>query len=116
MRSRNSENKKLAVQARQRVMELLCGKEKCDSSHISKDSDKASIKAFLKENVIMTWVECNAFDKYGRLLVKLYSVQDGSGAIESDDISSILIREHLAYKYEGSTKLTEEEQIRMLQS
>ena len=68
-------------------------------------TNKKQIKQIFNDKVIAVWVECNDFDKYGRLLAKIYLDK------ESQSISEILVKENLAYRYDGSTKLTEEEQI-----
>ena len=55
------------------------------------------------------WIECVDFDKYGRLLTNVFLNKE-----DDKSISDILLEEKLAYKYNGDTKLTEEEQIKLL--
>ena len=64
------------------------------------------------EGMYFVWVECLDFDKYGRLLANVYNLNT---EIKSDNsFSSILLKEKLAYVYNGDTKLTEEEQVECL--
>lgn len=99
MKSTDVENKKNAIKARNRLMQL-CGIE-CglDTPLTRKD-----IRALLDKQVVLVFVTCGAFDKYGRLLVSL-SKDKGT-----QSFSQILLNEKLAYAYQGDTKLTEEEQ------
>ena len=76
--------KELALKAKQRFIELI-------SKHETK----------------LVKIECFEFDKYGRLLGNIY-IDD-----KTKNVSNILIEEKLAYKYDGSTKLNEEEQMNM---
>ena len=82
--SKNSSIKEIAIKAKNRIADLI---EDC--SHL-------------------LWVECYEFDKYGRLLADVFLSKDGKS------ISSVLLEEKLAYKYDGSTKLTEDEQLNFL--
>jgi endonuclease YncB( thermonuclease family) len=50
-------------------------------------------------------------DKYGRLLVDVFATP-----ASTTSFSTILVQDKLAYKYEGDTKLTEEQQYALLTS
>ena len=107
--SNNEENKEKGLKAKYRVIELICKNKKLtDIICITK---KQIIEIFDK-NVYTVWIDCEDFDKYGRLLAKVYL------ELKKNDVKTIgeiLIEEKLAYKYEGNTKLSEEEQIKILQ-
>ena len=59
-------------------------------------------------------IRCGDFDKYGRLLGWLFSKDSIKTVPIEQSFNHILIKEKLAYKYEGKTKLTEEEQTTLL--
>ena len=100
--SKNKLLKEKALEARNRLIDFLSsGKIK-----ISNDSSSKDIQKLLDKNIIIVYINCFEFDKYGRLLVDLQDEHFKS-------VSSLLLSEKLAYKYEGHTKLTEEEQIKL---
>ena len=65
--------------------------------------NKKDIIEYLKNNIILVWIECFDFDKYGRLLAEVYTKD------KTQIISKCLIDEKLAYLYNGDTKKTDEE-------
>ena len=105
IKSKNDNNKELAKNARSRLLSLVTGK---DLTETSTWNDRRKINNVLNKDIYMVWVECFDFDKYGRLLANIYSNEN------SECFSHILIKEKLAYTYEGNTKLTEEEQVKCL--
>lgn len=100
-RSKNLQIKQKGLQAKYRVVELLCNK--------NEECTKKQIKKFFEDIVCVVWVECFDFDKYGRLLANVFIKKE-----DTKSISDILIDEKLACKYNGETKLSEEEQIKLL--
>ena len=62
----------------------------------------------LNENVFVVYLKCLDFDKYGRLLAEIYTHSDVS-------FSQHLLDNKLAYKYTGQTKLTETEQLDVME-
>ena len=78
------EQKKLAIAAKNRFIELIGG---IDS---------------------IVQIKCLDFDKYGRLLADVYIDYDNPII----HLSDILLNENLAYKYDGGTKLSEEDQLK----
>ena len=85
------ETKDLAVKARNRVFFLATGQEYTFTS-------KKQLENFLDERVYILDIECFDFDKYGRVLGKV--------SINDIDISQVLIKEKLAYEYNGGKKKT----------
>lgn len=105
IKSKQTENKLVALKARNRMFELVTG-TKWEGSE---NAPKAQLEAFLKKNVYVVWVECAAQDKYGRTLASIYT-QPGSSASFAD----LLISEGFAYAYGGATKLSEADQMKVL--
>jgi endonuclease YncB( thermonuclease family) len=83
-----------ALKARDRLFELL-------TNH--KINTKNDIKKLLESDVHLVWVECCNKDKYGRILANIFKDKD-----TPKSVSEILLEEKLAYKYEGKTKLSED--------
>jgi endonuclease YncB( thermonuclease family) len=105
MKSKNEQLKKRAILARNTLLKLV--DEKID---VMSDITKVDVKNFLNENVIVVWVECLEFDKYGRLLANVYALDDNDKKT-GDSFSDHLLKKDLAYAYMGKTKLTEDEQL-----
>ena len=102
LRSKNDFLKQKSLEARNRVINFLSN----DTIKIYNDTSSKDIQNLLNQNLIIVYINCFEFDKYGRLLVDLQN-------INFESISSVLINEKLAYKYEGDTKLSEEKQIKL---
>lgn len=99
MKSADSENKKSAIKARNRLMQL-CGLDCALDNPLT----RKEIRALLDKQVTVVFATCGSFDKYGRLLLSL-SKDKGTPSF-----AHVLLNEKLAYAYQGDTKLTEEEQ------
>ena len=106
IKSKNENNKELAKNARSRLLSLITGKNLTETTTWN---DRRKINNMLNKDIYIVWVECLNFDKYGRLLANVYSDENST-----ECFSQILIKEKLAYKYEGDTKMTEEEQVECL--
>lgn len=93
MKSKDAANKDLAVRARNRVIELVAGVKLGDQA-----GKKEIVKVFeTAEHKV--WLECLEFDKYGRVLVKVYRTPE-----DAQCINDVLVHEKLAYAYFGETK------------
>lgn len=95
MKSKDKVLQENGIKARDRLFELIT-----DKKVISKND----IKTILDTDVYLVWVECCAKDKYGRVLANIYKDKDATKSV-----SDILLDEKLAYKYEGKTKLSDED-------
>lgn len=104
IKSKNVENKQMALRARNRMFSLVTGQEWTGPENAT----KAQLEAILKKDVYLVWVECDALDKYGRVLATL------RGSPGDISFADILISEKYAYAYGGATKLTEDDQVKML--
>jgi len=87
-----------ALMARDKLFSLLTGVTNIDTIvWRKKDFD-----GYFQKNTTMITLDCKEMDKYGRVLVDLTQLAD------------ILVREKLAYWYDGGKKLTEDDQKKML--
>jgi len=98
--SNDAEIKDKGLKAKYRVVEMLSKKDVKDILCISR---KQIIDLF-NNNISIVWIECLEFDKYGRLLANVFFDN------KTKNIADILVSEKLAYRYDGGTKLTEEQQ------
>lgn len=98
MTSKDSVLKTRAFMARDKLFSLITGKSNIDTiSWRKKDFDE-----YFQRNVIIITLECKEMDKYGRVLADV------------SNFAEVLVREKLAYWYDGGKKLTEEEQKKIL--
>ena len=103
-------NKNLALEARKRLCVLISSEFENMDLNIS----KKDLITKLNEKCYIIKIKCGDFDKYGRLLGWLYDKNSVIDTPIEQSFNHILIKEHLAYKYEGKTKLTEEDQLELL--
>lgn len=96
------ENKDLAQRAKNRLLQL-CGVEDLDLDSVY---SRSVVRKILADNIYLVQIKCREHDKYGRVLVDVFK----NGQL----LSNVLLEEKLVYKYEGGTKLTEEEQRQTL--
>ena len=92
IKSTDDEIKKLAKKAKERLKELIAEKQN------------------MEKKVCIVWVECLEWDKYGRLLVNIYKKPGG------ESLAKILIKENLAYEYDGGRKKNESEILELNKS
>lgn len=102
MKSKIKENKETAIKARNRFLQLAG----LPMSDLSAPLKRKAIQTMLDQQVVIVWLKCHDFDKYGRLLADFHTAPDAT----SKPISKTLIEEKLAYEYYGDTKLTEDQQ------
>jgi endonuclease YncB( thermonuclease family) len=108
IKSHNLENKEKGVKAKKRVCDMV---EEIYGNYVNvKLETQKEIKDYLKSIVCIVFVKCYNFDKYGRLLADVYIDYN---SLTRKSISEILLSEKLAYPYNGGTKLTEEEQLKI---
>jgi endonuclease YncB( thermonuclease family) len=107
----------LAKQARSELLKLICGENDCLSNiNISKQE----IINELQKNRQLVTVKCYEFDKYGRLLVDLFSSNNhnvNNPNVNSPNVNSpnsnnnpksfntILVEKNMAVVYDGGTKI-----------
>ncbi len=110
MKSKSNDNKQLALEARKRLCCLISE----NLSDIDLNISKKDLIRRLNSECYIIKIKCGEFDKYGRLLGWLYNGEATPETPVEQSFNHILLSEKLAYKYEGKTKLTEEEQIGLL--
>jgi endonuclease YncB( thermonuclease family) len=71
---------------------------------------KHEVQDVLDNKLIVVWVECLEFDKYGRLLANVYCFNDKTNEYDIS-LSEYLLNNKFAYKYNGGKKLSESEQL-----
>jgi endonuclease YncB( thermonuclease family) len=94
----NKENRDLEVisakKCRNRLIQLAIG-----NTNIEIGLSKEHLKDILNTHDNLVMIECGEFDKYGRLLVKLYNINEDNVCF-----NTILIQEGLANAYDGRKK------------
>ena len=117
LKSKNNANKELALQARSRLYELITEEKLIDYK-----CKRTDIRQKLNEKVYIVSLDIIGLEKYGRLLANIYKYNNNQNLLFainsknnsnliSESFSNILIKENLAYAYDGKTKKTEDEQI-----
>lgn len=97
MKSEDPIKKQKAIQARNRVLQLLKTNTKIN---IDREYTRKEVKDICAEEACIVWMKCYGFDKYGRLLADIYDNEH-----DRFSFSECLIHEGLAYSYDGGTKL-----------
>lgn len=104
IKSKVQKNKDTAVQARNRLLQLMG----LDVKELNAAYTRSQIQKMLSDTVTLVNIDCYDFDKYGRVLVDVYD------KTRTTNIVRCLLEEKLAYKYDGTTKLTEDQQFELL--
>ena len=86
--------KNIAKKTRKRVLELI-----------------GCLDDDLENKLYGVFIECKEYDKYGRLLADVYTINEANECKKCFLISKILIKENLAYEYSGGKKLSPDEQL-----
>lgn len=101
LKSKNENEKKKAVDARNfLIRKILCNVELdndfCCLGHNCKRKD---IQNFFQKHVVLIWIQCYEFEKYGRLLADIYPLSN-----KDECLSDCLVKFGYAVKYDGGTK------------
>lgn len=110
MTTNNKQLKKKAIQAKNRLFNLITQL----NINIDEEITKKDMREKLNNGNYIVLLHCENFDKYGRILAQVYNKKMNS--TPSTSYNNILINEKLAYIYTGETKLSEKEQIKNLLS
>lgn len=94
IKDQDTQIKQKALEARKKVIDILC-----ENNNLSINSTRNEIQDYLKNNIVIIWIECLNFDKYGRILCKVYNNKNAE-----KDVSTILIECNLAVSYDGGKK------------
>ena len=98
MTSKDEKLRSRAFLARERLFELITGQKIDTLAWRKSDFDK-----YFETNYTTVMMNCKELDKYGRVLADV------------SNFSDILVNEKLAYRYDGGTKLTDDD-IKRIQS
>lgn len=112
IKSKLEENKKKAVRARNQVLQWIMTDKVISQTE---SYTKKQIDELLASDVYLVYLECDSFDKYGRLLANVFASKEEVFDV-ANSFSEKLVACGLAYRYYGETKLTETEQAAQLQS
>tara|TARA_B100000795_G_C22797927_1_gene440323 strand:+ start:208 stop:708 length:501 start_codon:yes stop_codon:yes gene_type:complete len=96
--NKNEETRNKGILAKNRLYNLITSKDNYND-----------MKSDIENNTYIIWVKLYKYDKYGRVLADIYKYDN-----ESISFSDILVNEKLAYIYNGGGKLTDNEQLDIL--
>lgn len=102
MKSKDAKLRTKADEARTLLLKYLIPNETETSKYFS--NKKKEHQQYLAENTINIRLECQSLDKYGRILANIYNTQHTISA------SEYLANQNVVYKYDGGTKLSNEQQ------
>jgi endonuclease YncB( thermonuclease family) len=74
---------------------------------------KHEVREILHDKLIIVWVECLEFDKYGRLLANVYCFNDDTNKYDIS-LSQYLLDNKFAYTYNGGKKKSESDQLLLI--
>ena len=97
-----------AASARSRVADMLCGRSTETSNLSYRDTPTSKLRVLLDEVPCIVTLVCHGNDKYNRQLADVWSLD------RTINVASELLKERLAYPYQGGRKFTEEDQLREL--
>jgi endonuclease YncB( thermonuclease family) len=103
-KSKDQSIRDLGMKAKKYIFELLCNKNNIIMTIDINICSKKDIKTFLNENLILCYIKCHNFDKFGRTLADLYL-----NSTEDISLSQILLNKKLAYPYFGDKKSSNNE-------
>jgi endonuclease YncB( thermonuclease family) len=107
IKSKNIKCKTKAYEAQTYLYELI-SKKTNDNIFL----ERKNLRFLLESEIYLVNILCGTLDKYGRLLGWIFDLENLSQD-KTKSFNHILIEKKLAYKYQGDTKLTEEEQIKL---
>jgi endonuclease YncB( thermonuclease family) len=106
MTSKRAENRGLALAARARLIQLVT---RVDSVEARDVATRGKVERLLERDVHLVHAQFLGMDKYGRALAHLREAPDAPVTFNQQ-----LVSERLALPYDGGRKLTEEEQVQLL--
>lgn len=100
IRNKNANLKQKGLLAKKLIIDTLLPDNKCEL-----DITRNDLREYLKKHVVIVWLKCLEFDKYGRLLGDVFVNK------ESDkSLSNVILDNKLGYIYNGGSKLEESQQ------
>lgn len=107
IKSKNIKCKEKAQQAQNCLYELVTKK-----TNDNIDITRKDLRSLLESEVYLVNILCGILDKYGRLLGWIFDLENIS-QVKTQSFNHFLLSKKLAYLYQGDTKLTEEEQLKL---
>lgn len=104
LHSNNDNVRHFAENAKNQLVKLIVGEDSLT---------KHEIRKVLEDKLIVVWLECLEFDKYGRLLANVYSFNKDTNEYDIS-LSQYLLDNKYAYRYNGGKKKTESEQLELI--
>lgn len=104
LHSNNNELKHFAENAKNELVKIIIGQN---------NLTKNEIREVLDNKLIVVWVECLEFDKYGRLLANVYCFNNDTNSYDIS-LSQYLLDNNFAYNYNGGKKRSESEQLMLI--
>lgn len=106
MRGGTPESKRLAVAARDRLVQLITGR-----GDLSAPMTKESIQQVLNtDRTYIVYIKCSHHDKFGRVLGEIFTNSAASGV----SLNAMLLREGHAKPYEGKNSSPRKQQCCMM--
>lgn len=103
MKSKDENNKLNAVSARNRLYELVTKCKLEPKKNSSQNYTRNEIRKLLNSDVYLCYLKIKSLDKYGRFLANMYCDENST-----ESFSDVMLKEHLAYNYDGGTKMVGE--------
>ena len=99
IKSKDVKHKNLALFAKKKLCSLISS----DFNELELDIKRKDLRKLLNDKCYIIKLKCGEFDKYGRLLGYLFN--NINDCLDNEkSYNYCLIRENLAYKYDGGTK------------
>ena len=114
LKSKDTDVKDKAYEARQYLANLILKDNSYDIT-VDRYIKRKQLREILTDNICLINVYCGKFDKYGRVLGLLYNKNIMKNEINKiESYNDILVKNKLAYKYVGNTKINENKQLDIL--
>lgn len=82
IRTLDLEEKARGYLARQKFIDLACH----DDHPLTVDSSRNEVQEYLKDNVVLGWLKCYRFEKYGRLLGSVFAYKNNEIGVDIGDV------------------------------
>jgi endonuclease YncB( thermonuclease family) len=105
IKTKDENEKKKAIEARNfLIRQILCNAELENKFSCLGSCKRKDVQRFFQQHVILVWIHCYEFEKYGRLLADIYPIIRETNTKTDNCLSDCLIDFGHAVKYDGGTK------------
>lgn len=106
IKTKDENEKKKAIDARDfLICQMLCNAELENEFNCLGNFKRKDVQCFLQKHVILVWIHCYEFEKYGRLLADIYAINIKTNTTKEKCLSDCLINCGHAVKYDGGKKI-----------